>query len=628
MFEEVLPEVSGAAGGEASHLTAEQRLELYRQEMRRFEGEFSSLPFETRATCPGCGEQVPAWFERDGGLEIKASDEEVSSSGWDEGDLLLRFDCSECGEHLEVHYDTIWSEPVADRDYSAKQTYSGRVIKPNARELPRTVQTLCPECSAVIVGRYFIENHAVMIEKCCPEHGYYRDIINRDVPLYNKAAQWSFEELAGVSNPANVGENLCPTDCGLCGKHQSCSCLANIDLTNRCNLTCPVCFANANAAGYVYEPTFEQLVGMLQALRDMRPTPATAVQFSGGEPTLHPQFMEVVSEAARQGFSNIQIATNGIRMADYEFALRAAEAGLHTLYLQFDGIGGEIYRKLRGRDIWEEKLAAIENCRRTGMKVCLVPTVIRTVNDDQVGPIFNFAVDNVDVISGISYQPVCFTGRIDQERRLEQRYTLGDLAKDIAAASGAVVERDFYPLSIVTPLAQFLEAVTGDPKIKPSCHTDCALGSYFFVSPDKQVYPFPQVLDVEAMFSGMNRWAHKLAARGGKISFFDKLRLSKFFKSVFRKDQAPPDLNAKKFVGALQGMVDKSKGRGAAGGGNYRTLMAAGMHFQDRYNYDVERTKRCVIQYSTPAGVFPFCSYNGGPTYRELVEKMYARGEK
>ena len=114
--------------------------------------------------------------------------------------------------------------------------------------------------------------------------------------------------------------------------------------------------------------------------------------------------------------------------------------------------------------------------------------------DDASSPIhehtidLHFAVDNIDTISAISYQPVCFTGRIDAEKRLQQRYTLGDLAHDLARAAGADVERDFYPLSIVMPLAQFLESLTGDPKIKPSSHTDCALGSYFLVSPDKQVY--------------------------------------------------------------------------------------------------------------------------------------------
>jgi len=375
----------------------------------------------------------------------------------------------------------------------------------------------------------------------------------------------------------------------------------------------------------VYEPSFEQVEQMLGQLRSMRPTPATAVQFSGGEPTLHPRFLDIVARAREMGFSNIQMATNGLKMAEAEFAERARDAGLHTLYLQFDGIGPEVYEKTRGRDLWETKLQVVENCRKLDLKICLVPTIIRTVNDDQVGGIFEFAVENVDVISAISYQPVCFSGRIDAQERMEQRYTLGDLAHDLAAASGAVAERDFYPLSIVMPLSQFLEAATGDPKIKASCHTECAFGTYFFVSEDKQAYPFPQVLDIEGMFMGMNELARKLRKKGGKLGYFDKLQLYRLFKSVFKKEGAPPGLTVDRFMQTLQGMVDKSKGRGEAGTSNYRTLMAAGMHFQDRYNYDIERVKRCVIPYSTPVGLVPFCSYNCGPMYRSVIEKIYSR---
>ena len=594
---------------ELSSRDNQDQLSRYRQSMRRFMTGYQTLPFATRATCPVCWHQVRA--------EFKHPEENRSQ-------VILEYQCPDCGVLFEVHHDAIWSEVEPDRSRSAVRTHSGHTIKPNRRLLPRTVETLCPECAAVIVGRYFVEDDMVLIEKTCPEHGYYRDIINRDVRMYLKAAYWSFEELPGLTNPTSSGSGGCPTDCGLCGRHQSCSCLANIDLTNRCNLNCPICFANANASGYVYEPDFDQVVALLQALRDMRPTPATAIQFTGGEPTVHPRFFDIIARAGRMGFSNIQIATNGLKMAEWDFARRTRDAGLHTLYLQFDGIGPAVYRTTRNRDLWEEKLQAVENCRRLDLKICLVPTIIKTINDDQVGPIFRFAVENVDVVSAISYQPVCFTGRIDAEKRLQQRYTLGDLARDIADASGAVVARDFYPLSIVMPLSQLLETITGEPKIKPSCHTDCAFGSYFFVSPDHKAYPFPQVLDIEGFFCGMNRLAHKFSGRAGRLSALDKVRLLRFFKGLFRPEQMPPDLTVDRFVQTIQGMVDKNKGRGNSGKSNYRTLMAAGMHFQDRYNYDVERVKRCVIPYSTPAGLFPFCAYNSGPNYRSIIEQLHA----
>src|SRR5512140_3525369 len=161
--------------------------------------------------------------------------------------------------------------------------------------------------------------------------------------------------MPGQVNPNVVKAAHCPSDCGLCNQHQSTAVLANIDLTNRCNLTCPVCFANANAAGYVYEPTFEQVERMLKQLLDCRPIPCTGVQFSGGEPTLHPRWFDILRRSRELGMTNIQAATNGLRFLEPEFAERSREAGLHSLYLQFDGVDERIYQRVRGQELLERK---------------------------------------------------------------------------------------------------------------------------------------------------------------------------------------------------------------------------------------------------------------------------------
>jgi len=580
-------------------------LEGFRQSMRRFAGAYAALPVQTQATCPTCRDVVPAVFDRIG--------EQV----------VLTWDCPACGTAREVHADTIWSDRTSEHPRSAVRTATGAPIQPVVRRVPRTVETLCPACCAVIVGRYFVEDGTVFIEKACPDHGHFRDRINSDALLHAKAAWWTFEEHPGQRRPSRQGDQRCPSNCGVCGRHQSASCLAQIDLTNRCNMRCPICFANAGAVGYLFEPSRRQILDQLRALREMDPYPATAIQFTGGEPTIHPDFLEIVAAARDMGFSHIQIATNGIRMAEEDFARSAMEAGVHTLYLQFDGVGEEAHRQTRAYPgIWQTKLAAIENCRKLGLKVCVVPTIIKGVNDEQVGEIFRFAVANVDVVSGISYQPVSFSGRIDPEELAARRYTLGDLAHDLAAASGAVPLRDMYPLSIVVPLAQFLEAITGQPKIRPSCHPDCAFGTYFLVSPEGQAYPFPAVVDVEGMFCGMNRLAAELSGKG-RLSWRDRLKILRMFRRSFRGDAAPPGLDVGKFMQTLKGLVDKGVGRGAGEASTYKTLLCAGMHFQDRYNYDVQRVKRCVILYSTPDGIFPFCSHNCGPEYRRFTERRH-----
>jgi uncharacterized membrane protein len=175
----------------------------------------------------------------------------------------------------------------------------------------------------------------------------------------------------------------------------------------------------------------------------------------------------------------------------------------------------------------------------------------------------------------------------------------------------------------ITPLSEFLEAFSGSPKIRPTSHPDCAFGTYFFISPDKKAYPFPRVLNVEGMFWEMSRLAARIRDRG-RATWLDKLRAMRMFKRHFRADSAPPDLTLKGFLRSLRGMIDKNAGRGKEGQQTYKTLLCAGMHFQDRYNFDVERTKRCVILYSTPDGVFPFCTWNCGPEYRGVSERKFA----
>ncbi len=589
-------------------------LDEFKLAMRRHDPRHHGLPWRMQSECLTCGEVVPSVFEMH------------------EGRVVLSIRCPKCGETREAHHDALWTKVEhADTPGAPARTYGGAPIRPPLRGLPRTVETLCPECGCILLGRYYIKDGRVMIEKTCPEHGYFRDCINSDARLYLKAAHWSFEDGPGLANPQVGGATHCPSDCGLCNQHHSTSVLGQIDLTNRCNLTCPVCFASANQAGYVCEPSFEEVERQLQRLLDGRPIPCTSIQFTGGEPTLHPRWFDIVRRARELGMTNIQAATNGLSFADLEFARRSKEAGLHSLYLQFDGLDDAIYRRTRGQPLLATKLKVVENCRAVGMKVCLVPTIIKGENDVEVAKILDFAVENVDVVSAISYQPVCFTGRISRRELEKKRYTLGDLAHDLARHTGAELERDFYPLSFMAPLSRVLSAVEKKPKITCSCHSDCALGTYFLVAPAaypgqpsrERLAPMPAVFDIGTMFVGLNKLAKKIAPKQ-RLTWWDKLRIYWLVWRCYRPEQAPPGLTPARFIQAIQGCVSKEKGRTSkAQQENYRTLMCAGMHFQDRYNYDAERVRRCVIQYSTEEGLFPFCAYNSGPTYRTFVEGMH-----
>ena len=408
--------------------------------------------------------------------------------------------------------------------------------------------------------------------------------------------------------------------------HTSHTGLANIDLTNRCNLTSPVCYANANAAGYLYEPDFETVRRMLQALRDERPVAGRIVQFSGGEPTIYPRFLDTLRLAKQMGFSHLQVATNGLKFASLEFAQQCKEAGLHTLYLQFDGVCDDVYRRTRGESLWEKKLACIENVRKAGLKIVFVPTIVKGLNDHQIGDILRLSLENIECTSGISFQPVAFTGRIARKELEAKRFTLSDFAWAVYEQTGICEPyRDWFPLSCVTPFSKLISALRGDETTMLSCHPHCSLGTYLFVDRNRKAVPVTKFVDVGNMLRDMDALARKAGRRS--IQFFTKLEAWNSLRKHFHEDQAPEGLTFTKFLQTLQGMTDKRYGRGKKEkeGFTYRTLMVAGMHFMDSYNYDVERVKRCVIHYAAPNGlIYPFCAYNSGPVYRERIEKEFS----
>ena len=507
-----------------------------------------------------------------------------------------------------------------------KTTFGGSPIEAIEKGLPKSTQSICPECLQVIDAQLFEEDGAVYMEKTCAAHGDFRDKIYSDARLYLKMEQWEFGDNRGLENPAIPDATRCPDDCGLCSLHTSHTVLSNVDLTNRCNLTCPVCFANANVAGYVYEPSFEQVTSMLAGLRAQRPVPNRVVQFSGGEPTMYPRFIDVLRKATELGFTHIQAATNGISFANLEFAQAAKEAGLHTLYLQFDGLSDDIYLRTRGQRLMETKLAAIENCRKAGLKIVFVPTIVKGVNDHQLGDMVRFAIDNIDCVSGFSFQPVAFTGRINRRDLEAKRFTQSDLAHCISDQTGLTdAYEDWMPLSCTSPFSKLLSAVQKNQRPNLTSHPHCAMGTYLYVDPiSKKAVPITRFFDVGAMLRDIDMLSRK--AEGARVKLFSKISAWNSLRRHFKPQFAPPGLTFERFLHTLQGMTDHSAGRGKGDGTfTYKTLLVAGMHFMDAYNYDINRVKRCVIHYTAPNGlVYPFCTYNSGPCFREKIEKQFS----
>lgn len=504
--------------------------------------------------------------------------------------------------------------------------------------LPKKTMSICPECKKVIEADIFQEDGKVKMQKTCPEHGEFKDTVWSDADFYLWAEQFAVDGI-GVSNPKVTKDNPnCPADCGLCYAHKSHTVLANLDLTNRCNLTCPICFANANASGFVYEPDLDTVVKMLKELRAEEPIPCHAVQFSGGEPTVYPRFLEVMAKAKELGFPQVQIATNGIRFAaDKQFVQDSMDAGLNTVYLQFDGFDNDMYKKVRGYRMLDVKLKALENIRNTKgghMSVCLVPTIVNTVNDHEVGPIVDFAVKNVDIIHAVNFQPVSFAGRINKKELEEQRFTISDLADRVVDHVPVLKKKDFYPVPAMTALSEIVAVLHETPKVTFSSHPHCGIGTFIFVGPKGEVEPITKFIKVNNLLKDMKEMAakteekqqkgsisYKIMKKAGKTKLGKKIAAGKLLKKYIIKDKVPEWMDVEALLKPLFEDGDKA----SLATFTWNALMIGGMHFQDGYNYDISRVMRCVIHYVTPdLRIIPFCAYNSGPIYREEIESTYS----
>jgi len=486
----------------------------------------------------------------------------------------------------------------------------------------KSTKSLCPDCLAVIDASIFEENGNVMLEKKCSKHGYFKDIYWSSATQFKRYEKY-LHNGEGVTNP-NVSTNgNCPHSCGLCPSHKTTTVLANIDVTNRCNQSCPVCFANASSSGYLYEPSLEQIREMMRMLRAEKPVPCPAVQFAGGEPTMREDLTEIIRMANVFGFTQVQIATNGIKLAKSRKLCRElADAGLHTVYLQFDGVTSEPYEINRGYNALPLKLKAIENCRAEGLtSVCLVPTLAKGVNDHQAGDIIRFAANNIDTVKGINFQPISFSGRINKKERMDKRITIPDLAGLIEEQTGGIITADdFYPVPIIVPISHFVSTNECIPNVEFTVHPHCGMGTYIYVENGKMI-PITRFIDVE----GLIEHVEELASNGdewlgksiGKIKRIGSLvsALPKYIDL----SKAPESVNVKKlFINVLKdGTGDAVKEF------HNHTLFIGAMHFMDLYNIDLERIQRCGVHYATPDGrIIPFCTYN--TIHRAEVERKFS----
>src|ERR1700712_3204 len=541
-----------------------------------------------------------------------------------------------------------WSDKPLQKSYQKEKPPLG---------WPRTTDSLCPKCipeirqqivdgklpHEILLNEKLGEIKAQIIErdgeilmvKDCPIHGHFEDVMSIDTAFF----KYLEEVFPGRDIRAHNDEKL--HNHGTSTVTHGRGSVLTIDLTNRCNMMCDPCFMDANQVGFVHELTWDEIKTMLDNAVTIKPRRQMSVQFSGGEPTLSPYFLDAVAYARKVGYTSVQAATNGIEFAkSKEFSKAAAEAGLRYAYLQFDGIGNAANSHRKVGNAFDVKLQAIHNLHEAGVDIVPVTTIINGINNEQVGNIINFALDNPKKINFLSFQPVSFTGRdedITDERRKAQRYTLSHLAHDVKNQTGlGEPTRDWFPISFMSTFSDWADLVQGRDKdggqLSCGCHPNCGISMALMIDKEtKEAAPVTAFINADRLAKDVARIND--AARGKWLSI---IGVTLALLRNYKPEAAPTHFKIKDLLQKFDksfGATGRSYGKVTADrtmediklrrGDRWNFLFIAGMWFQDLFNYDFRRTEQCIIPYATQEGEISFCAYNTGVGWRNIIEKMH-----
>ncbi|NLM46770.1 MAG: radical SAM protein [Firmicutes bacterium] len=416
----------------------------------------------------------------------------------------------------------------------------------------RHTYSVCPACLKRIPAVHVTYGQEIYLEKKCPEHGAFSAVVWRG--LLDR------EEWTGDLPPIAEGENAnCPQACGLCPEHRQDTCCVLLEVTKRCNLHCPFCFAAGGAGEDI------PLAIVKERLQALAVPNQTLVQLSGGEPTVRDDLPEIVAAAREAGCRYVQLNTNGLRLAEDESYVRSlAEAGLSFVFMQFDGMDDKIYRTLRGRDLLDIKRRAIDNCARHNLGVTLVPTLVPQVNTQDIGKIIRFAVSQSPAVRGVHFQPVSYFGRFPVLPTDDKRFTLDELLTAIAEQAGSLVPQDsLLPSRCDHPLCGF--------------HGD------YIVMPDQSLYPL-----------------HRRQINCCGTTTADQNRSFIARRWQRQKTGAAAEPEASSDFASFDGFLRRLR---------THSFTLTAMLFQDAGNLDLERLRRCSLHVFDDGRFVPFCAY-------------------
>jgi 7,8-dihydro-6-hydroxymethylpterin dimethyltransferase len=454
-----------------------------------------------------------------------------------------------------------------------------RVDRPEVfLELTRSI---CPLCKRVIDAEVNVRDNRVILSKRCPAHGSFEALVYSDAEL--DAAQIRFNKpgTLPLEFQTEVSEG-CPLDCGLCPEHRQHACLGIIEVNSKCNLDCPICFADSGHQPDGFTLTREQVSFMVDRFVAAEGEPEV-LQFSGGEPSIHPQILQLMELAKARGIRVVMLNTNGLRLArDPRFAFECARVGVHV-YLQFDGFELETHLAIRGRDLRADKERALAACEREGLSVTLVAAVEKGVNEHEVGAIVRLGVSH-PAVNSVVFQPVTHAGRHLVFDPLE-RLTNADVMKLVAAQVPEWFRvDDFVPV--------------------PCCFPNCRSMSYAFVDGD-DVIPLARLIEVEDYLDYVsNRVIPDLEIRGALERMFSSSATPGAEAALLACESCGIDVPA-----ALASVREHA-------------FVLAVQDFQDAYTLNVRQLMKCCVAQIVPDGrLIPFCAYNS-VGYREDVRAM------
>lgn len=516
--------------------------------------------------------------------------------------------------------------------------------------VPRKTLSLCPECNreavdAVLKGEIDIadfrdnpgvieaeiveEAGRILMRKSCEKHGPFEDALSNHPELFLRMERLTFGrdfECADKCKVHGHGPNSITSGRGT---------YLIVDLTNRCNMMCSPCFMDANAASYVHELDMEDITAIFRNALSFKPRREIIVLFSGGEPTLSPIFLDAIRYAKSLGFHRLHVATNGIRFAESkDFALDAREAGLHAVYLQCDGVSEEKNNHRGLGNYMAVRRQALENIGAAGMRTTLQVTVTNGVNNDALGDIARFAIQNADKIHGVVLQPLMFAGRDDTvspEERYARRYPLTQLAYDLHEQTSIDWQpmRDWFPLSNFGIFAHLCDVLNPDAELGSlfqETHPDRGIFSALLVDAHRKLaIPVPVFFNLEQFMRDIVE-----ITDSGRGRAMTKAIVSLSILRNFNPRKAPSGFG----LGDLRNVLADCFYRVAGSGdewsqkaysydGRWRLMIFNGMWFQDVYNYDFSgicnSTARVALASTPDQGEISFCAYYGGG-WRKIIE--------